>query len=97
MAREPDTATIPDAQQPEMFAPPPRAAGADIHQTDPGDFNDAEDPDNPLGWAFPQGTGTPDAVVRASVALAYATRALNLSDPAERALAGMALRSLGRS
>jgi hypothetical protein len=96
MAREPDTTTIQDAQQPEMFAPPPRVAGADIHLTDPGDFTEAEDPDNPLGWAFPQGTGTPDAVIRASVALAFATRALNLSENAERALVGMAVRSLGR-
>lgn len=96
MAREPDTATIQDAQQPEMFAPPPRAASADVHLADPGDFNEAEDPDNPLGWAFPQGTGTPDAVIRASVALAYATRSLNLSENAERALTGMAVRSLTR-
>lgn len=91
MAREPDTSTIASDQQPEMFAPPPRLAAADVHVSDPGDFIDAEDPDNPLGWAFPQGTGTPDGTIRASVALAYATRSLNLSENAERALAGMAV------
>lgn len=91
MAREPDTSTIASEQQPEMFAPPPRPAAADVHLSEPGDFTETEDPDNPLGWAFPQGTGTPDGTIRASVALAYATRSLNLSETAERALVGMAL------
>ena len=91
MAREPDTSTIVSDQQPEMFAPPPRPAGADVHLSEPGDFTETEDPDNPLGWAFPQGAGTPDATIRGSVALAFATRSLNLSENAERALVGMAL------
>lgn len=85
----PETHTITDdPRQKAMFDPPPAAAAPDF---DPGDFSDDPDPDNPFGFAWKQGTATPDAVVRTSVAIAHATRSLNLSDSAEKALVGMAL------
>jgi hypothetical protein len=85
----PETHTIADdPRQDALFAPPPPAAAPDF---EPGDFSDDPDPDNPFGFAWKQGTATPDGVVRTSVAIAHATRSLNLSDAAEKALVGMAL------
>ena len=83
-----------DPRQDALFAPPPSAATADF---DPGDFSDDPDPDNPFGFAWKQGTATPDGMVRTSLAIAHATRSLNLSESAEKALVGMALLAARRS
>jgi hypothetical protein len=64
---------------------------------EPGDFSDDPDPDNPFGFAWKQGTNTPDGVVRTSVAIAHATRSLRLSDAAEKALVGQAVLAARRT
>jgi cell division protein FtsI/penicillin-binding protein 2 len=88
MAKAPDIPTIADdPRQDALFAPPP-AVKADF---DPGDFSDEADPDNPFRFAFPQGTATPDSTVRTSVAIAFATRSLGLSDFVEKAVLGQAM------
>jgi hypothetical protein len=87
MAKSPEVPTIADdTRQVALFAAPPAAAP----DFEPGDFSDDSDPDNPFAFAWKQGNATPDAVVRASVAIAYATRALQVSDPVEKALVGQA-------
>jgi hypothetical protein len=83
-----------DPRQDALFAPPPPAATADF---DPGDFSDDPDPDNPFGFAWKQGTATPDGMVRTSLAIAHTTRSLNLSESAEKAVVGMALLAARRN
>lgn len=97
MAREPaEIFTIhDDPRQDAMFAPPPPAAHA--RDFEPGDFSDDPDPDNPFGFAWKQGNATPDGVVRTSVAIALATRRLNLSDQAAKAVTGQALLAARRA
>jgi hypothetical protein len=91
MARALDAPTIADdPRQDAMFAPPPPARP----DFDPGDFSDDPDPDNPFGFAWKQGPATPDAVVRTSVAIAHASRALGLSEFVEKAMVGQAVLAL---
>ncbi len=85
-----------DPRQDALFAPPPPAPPADF---DPGDFTDDPDPDNPFGFAWRQGTATPDALVRASVAIALLTRrnGWRAEEDVTRAVIGQALLAARRS
>lgn len=85
-----------DPRQDALFAPPPTAAPPAF---EPGDFSDDPDPDNPFGFAWRQGTATPDLVVRASVAIALLTRrnGWRPEEEVSRAVVGQALLAGRRS
>ncbi len=85
-----------DPRQDPLFAPPPPAEATDF---DPGDFTDDPDPDNPFGFAWRQGAATPDAVVRASVAIALLLRrnGWRAEEEVGRAVIGQALLAARRA